>query len=397
MADETKDRASLTLLKQVLRADWLGGDAASLDVRTQDWPALEQEAQRAGFSSMLYAAGRRCRLLANAPPETADRLRKAYVRSLQHGVTQQKALAQVLEKFSERGLRVAVLKGAALRAQLYEDPAVRPMIDLDLLVPEATLSQSIELLAALGYAAVKPFQSIEFVRAEEGEIAFVKATPPEAIIDLHWHVFNVPGYAEDASTSWFWQQTVSGMVAGRSVLVFGHEALLLHLAVHHFVHHIDHSLKRTMDAALLLHRHGVEMDAEVLWRGACMVGMGHVLKQMLQEVEDEWGISTAALMHRLMRIEAGVARRATTAADVEALRSPLRHLAIGFSMANARRGMQYVLRQIFPHRHYLRQRYGMQHDWQAPSYYAVRFGRGVRQLVSYGIARIVRAFSGPAR
>ena len=142
--------------------------------------------------------------------------------------------------------------------------------------------------------------------------------------------------------------------------------------------------------ALLLHRHGDEMNAELLWRGACAIGMGHVLERMLCDVQDEWGVSTEALAERLRRVDVDVrvAAKAPAGAGIDLLHSPLRHLAIGMSMTDVRHGVRYVVRQVFPQPGYMRQRYGMQQNWQLPFYYMLRFGRGVRQLSGYLLRRL---------
>ena len=379
----TNERSATSLLKRILRADLLGGETTALAPTAAEWPGVMAAAQAEGFAPLLYAALRRLHLIDAAPASIGAALRAAYARSLRRTGGQMMALRGLLERLAADGVRVVVLKGPALGTLLYRDPAVRPMIDIDLLVPATSLPQATAALHELEYVASAPFQGFEFAQSEEGELGFVKRTPPAAVVDLHWHVFTVPGYAASVLTEWFWEQTTSATIADCPVLVFDHEALLLHLSVHNYVHHTDRSLRRLLDVALLLHRHGDEMDAEILWRGACAIGMGHVLERMLRDVQDEWEVSTAALAERLQRVGVAAPAKAPTGADIDALRSPLRHLAIGMSMADARRGVRYVVREMFPHTHYLRTRYGMRRDWHAPYYYALRIGRGVTQVVRW--------------
>ena len=232
MGDVTSEQSASNLLCSILRVDQLGGDAASLVVRAEDWPALMQAALRENFGAMLYLAARRRDLLANAPKEVANQLRMTYVLSLQRTSGQMTELRAALKRLTDEGVRVVVLKGVVLGVLLYRDPVVRPMIDLDLLVPEASLSQAMAVLTELGYETTTPFQGVDFARMEEGELGFVKKSPPGAVVDLHWQVFTVPGYAADALTAWFWENTQVAMIV---------DVPVLHLSLHNYVHHTDRS------------------------------------------------------------------------------------------------------------------------------------------------------------
>lgn len=60
-------------------------------------------------------------------------------------------LAEVAAAMNAEGIRVAPLKGMALAGTIYPDPAERPMMDIDLLVPRRRLPDAIRRLLELDF------------------------------------------------------------------------------------------------------------------------------------------------------------------------------------------------------------------------------------------------------
>jgi Uncharacterised nucleotidyltransferase len=59
---------------------------------------------------------------------------------------------RVFRELNERGVRFAVRKGPSLWLSVYDDPGIRRMNDLDLLIERDSLDMAVEVLADLGYA-----------------------------------------------------------------------------------------------------------------------------------------------------------------------------------------------------------------------------------------------------
>jgi hypothetical protein len=93
------------------------------------------------------------------------------------------ALRQIDRLFAGKGIAYAAIKGSAVRELVYNDPALRPAADLDLLVsPEHRLAAA-EALVAAG------FQYHPQAATASHEASFSRG---EAHIDLHWNIFR-PG------------------------------------------------------------------------------------------------------------------------------------------------------------------------------------------------------------
>lgn len=77
----------------------------------------------------------------------------------------------------------AIFKGAQIRERVYADPAVRPLSDIDVLVPEKRCIDAIRALTAAGMELrVSPGNLSHEVTLQDGAVS----------VDLHWSIFR-PG------------------------------------------------------------------------------------------------------------------------------------------------------------------------------------------------------------
>ncbi|HEX8346502.1 MAG TPA: nucleotidyltransferase family protein [Actinoplanes sp.] len=74
---------------------------------------------------------------------------------------------RILRVLNERGVRHAVRKGPSLCALVYDDPGIRRMSDLDILIDRDSLGAAAEVLAELGYAQGMPSATGDRIVAHE--------------------------------------------------------------------------------------------------------------------------------------------------------------------------------------------------------------------------------------
>jgi hypothetical protein len=119
-----------------------------------------------------------------------------------------------------------VLKGAALLGSAYADLGLRPMSDLDLLVPIERVGPASRTLEALGWAAESPVtpSMTHMVHA-------LQYTQPSRVpVDLHWHVFEEccrPGDDDD-----LWAASVPVAIQGVPTRILAAEDQLVQACVH---------------------------------------------------------------------------------------------------------------------------------------------------------------------
>jgi hypothetical protein len=121
------------------------------------------------------------------PPETiTDEMRQAFLVSCVRSVHMERQLQEIIETFREQGVQMLVLRGPALAFSLYDDPAMRPSGDLDLLVIPEQVIQARDILESLGYTCLA--RRFETARDFFREECFIHQEDPGNTfpVDLHW-------------------------------------------------------------------------------------------------------------------------------------------------------------------------------------------------------------------
>lgn len=83
------------------------------------------------------------------------------------------------------GVRASALKGVPLALRDYDDLGVRPMRDIDLLVPTAEAARALDLLEGAGWRDAADLSRSTLARLHHGS---GMVGPGGASLDLHWHV-----------------------------------------------------------------------------------------------------------------------------------------------------------------------------------------------------------------
>jgi hypothetical protein len=219
-----------------------------------DWTALVQQSVLHRLGPIVYW------YLNQACPGTVpEGLRGQFHQSAVRNLLATAELLRLLEIFEAASIPLVPFKGPALAWSLYEDSALREMSDLDVLVRPRDADRAIALLRSQGYRPYYPGVDTRFFRAGQ-EMPLVREDGRVAV-DLHWGL--LPRYFPlDASV--FFERLAPVPIAGRQVLTFCPEDLLLFLCVHGSKHGWT-SLAWLCDIARLLDRRPVNWD-DVLTR-----------------------------------------------------------------------------------------------------------------------------------
>lgn len=189
----------------------------------QDWRLVLDEAHHHALSPLVARAlGRDDRVPSSIRGELLGRAMKARVDAKAY----ERGLVEVLEVADGLGLDVLLLKGAALARQIYPDPALRPMRDLDLLVDA---ERARELQAAL---VARGFRRNEARRDDHHHLEQLKRW-----VDGRWVAVEVHTLVQRLWTETLEDvrdQTVPVAVGGGQALALGPVPMLRHLHLHGF-------------------------------------------------------------------------------------------------------------------------------------------------------------------
>lgn len=97
---------------------------------------------------------------------------------------------RALRALSEAGIPAIVLKGAALVETVYEEPALRPMEDYDVLVPREHFRRAVEVMLAGDWTFHPPLADPEPHFVFQHAVGFRREGGGE--LDLHWSAMGLP-------------------------------------------------------------------------------------------------------------------------------------------------------------------------------------------------------------
>lgn len=108
--------------------------------------------------------------------------RDDYAASLIVSLRRQAVLTEVLAALRAAGVRAALIKGCGLAGTIYPDPATRPMLDLDLLVPAPRMADAARALYAIGFARAGRARMLS---GYQHAVAFSRA---DMVVELHRNI-----------------------------------------------------------------------------------------------------------------------------------------------------------------------------------------------------------------
>ena len=162
------------------------------DVALRSWDTLVRDAgsvgevvawaQRGAEQRLLPALGRRSELL-ELPQEAVRACRDATVEAW--GLNERLLLLvrPAVERLVAAGIPVVALKGTALIGDVYPKHQLRPLGDVDLLVPRARVRDALRTLAQEGWVDPQPDRWLRSVGAHGVNLG---GPIPGASVDLHW-------------------------------------------------------------------------------------------------------------------------------------------------------------------------------------------------------------------
>jgi hypothetical protein len=140
-----------TLADDVLTAVNAGG--LKERIRSLDVPEeLVYASVREGLAGILYRGLKQNNCLELIEPDLAGRLAQTYYHAVRAGLRLESDLVEVLETMADSGISLLVLQGAALQDDLYPEPGLRPLYDIDVWVLPPDFLVFSKVMQNCGYA-----------------------------------------------------------------------------------------------------------------------------------------------------------------------------------------------------------------------------------------------------
>ena len=138
--------------------------------------------------------------------------------------------------FAQRDIPLIALKGLHLAELVYRDISLRPMDDVDILVPRAEVGKAVATLQRMGYGPEEEMSSSAEALLDFSHAVALEHRGLGILIELHWTLVK-QGYGYEPPMEDIWRTAVPGKLADAEVPLMSPEFLLLHVCAHLACHH----------------------------------------------------------------------------------------------------------------------------------------------------------------
>lgn len=272
-------------------------EVALSDVRSSLGPGagsqLVASALTHGLAEPLYVGLRDADVAGFLDEDAWNALRASYLKTSVENAARLERLERLERSLARAGVRHVRLKGVALLGEVYGDPGLRPMSDIDLLVSRDDVSRAVRALAPLGYAPADPREldpdSVRGRRTYHVQLAGHTAEA-EPLVELHWDLTQPDGLLRSLRLD------IPAILEARHGVRSSPEDSIVILSIH-LARHYFRGLMWLADIALLLRRYSDSVRWDQLWSRAEAAGALTVVFATLQATERVFGVRAPPVPH----------------------------------------------------------------------------------------------------
>lgn len=224
-------------------------------LRPHEWDAALGIALRHGVAPLLHRALQDQGTLADAPAPvrlSLEQERRATALDNLGNFGQFRRVARALQ---DRNIPVIALKGLHLAELVYRDISLRPMSDLDILVPRSSLQEAVATLHGLDYGFEHDVSTAAGAMLDAKCNVGLAHRDTDTWLEVHWSLAEPPQrYA--AVIEDIWRNAVPARLGDADARVLSPEFLLLHVCTHLACSHVFvFRLRALCDIAEILQAH----------------------------------------------------------------------------------------------------------------------------------------------
>jgi hypothetical protein len=190
-----------------------------------------------------------------------EELRRDYLASLRMYLNQESETHHLVEVLADAEVEVILLKGGDIRHRLYDDPACRPMNDVDVLISPTDLEKVRAILKREGYIlSPRDLECIpNFSTRFSWEELYTSPRKDEVLFDLHWEIRKMGAFYRLPYASLQAKATPWGK-RGSPLLILAPEHLLMNLCLNTLEELEEAGIQKFVDLDRALRRLPLDWD-----------------------------------------------------------------------------------------------------------------------------------------
>lgn len=245
-------RALLGFLQPATRA------AAAARVRglpSQTWDEILDIALRHGVAPLLHRALQSNGALGPLPNPVRARLEEERRATALDNLRKYGQFRRIARALRQRDIPVIALKGLHLAELVYRDISLRPMSDMDILVPRSQLKQAVATLHGLEYGFDEDLSGAAGAMLETKCNVGFAHRDVDVWLEVHWSLDEPPARYTTVLVD-IWRSAVPVRLGDADALVMSPEFLLLYVCAHLACNHtFAFSLRALCDIAEIVRQH----------------------------------------------------------------------------------------------------------------------------------------------
>ena len=355
-----------------------------------EWDILIHESHNEGVAPLVYQALFSMGNISLLPDKAQTFLRLAYASTQIQNQIIFKELEVLSRLFSQENIALVALKGIAFALSIYPDAGLRPMGDIDLLVPKEKMALAIELVQSLGYQVAKPEISLGLHDLLNHEVCLQKNAAHPLVVELHHSLVADKTYSYAVPVDWFWEQmellhSPFSTVSFENLLKLKPEAQILYAAAHAILQHGEGSapLRWFYDVDSLVRHYETSIDWKLLCSQVQTVEWGSALHRFLTRTIDYFDTpipkrvmdTLANIPDQHLKLIIAKENNPRTRFDAEYQR---------LLSLNVLGRARLVFALLFPSPAYMRWRYGLTNPLKIPFFYFFRWGEIIKDVIRAG-------------
>ncbi len=347
----------------------LGGAVQISEFKPSDLCGMVASACQHGVAPMLYRQLQRAGIDLAAPEW--QELRAARELALRRYLRFKGAFQKIHAALDAAGIENVWLKGFALAHSVYPNPALRPMRDLDVLVPYERRQDALAQILPLGYV----LESSALTDAVAQMYHHYQLRGPAAL-ELHYRLFFTHSQTLSPERfAWFWTQTTWQQIDARKFVCFKPEALLLHLSAHAILQHgeFEFILQRYLDVHLLIQKYP-QLDWSAVYARALEFRWTYAVARTLEFTRDYFGTALPDGLIAELDAHRPADENTTRARWIQPDSTRFEATRTLMQAMTRREALSWVWGSLFPTPEYMRWRYPIRANWQLPFWYVWRYG-----------------------
>ena len=223
-----------------------------------------------GVAPLLHERLRATGRLPELPAETREILGAARRLTAFENLRHYAELRRIAKALNGRGIPLIALKGLHLAELVYVEPSLRPMSDMDILVPRERVAEVIAAMQMLGYGSEGDLSgAVRQMLDSKCNLGFAHRRH-DVYVEVHW-TLSEPDSAYAAPLDQIWARSQAANLGGAEARVMSPEFLLVYVCAHLACNHaFSLNLRALCDISAIVDRY-----AAIDWDAVIRIGSAH--------------------------------------------------------------------------------------------------------------------------